>query len=243
MSVITNNASNAVASASERTSAWMKASYFQAETDMLNKLEGQPMLAFEKEFLRWMLSDGAYALLVQQQPSESSISLRIDWIDFASYANEKETCMYAGGEKDEKGNLKGWASFPANEWLEQSLFAVHQDTRLLGRNIVKLGGQMMVEIAEKHNFVANDIDWYMPHLSSMYFKDKILEEMKAVGLYIPEERWFLNLPRIGNIASASAFAMIEEAMRTGILKHGQHILMMIPESARFSYCYCMMTVV
>lgn len=243
MSVITNNASNAVASASERTSAWMKASYFQAETDMLNKLEGQPMLAFEKEFLRWMLSDGAYALLVQQQSSESSISLRIDWIDFASYANEKETCMYAGGEKDEKGNLKGWASFPANEWLEQSLFAVHQDTRLLGRNIVKLGGQMMVEIAEKHNFVANDIDWYMPHLSSMYFKDKILEEMKAVGLYIPEERWFLNLPRIGNIASASAFAMIEEAMRTGILKHGQHILMMIPESARFSYCYCMMTVV
>ena len=243
MSVITNNASNAVASASERTSAWMKASYFQAETDMLNKLEGQPMLAFEKEFLRWMLSDGAFALLVQQQPSESSISLRIDWIDFESYANEKETCMYAGGEKDDKGNLKGWASFPANEWLEQSLFAVHQDTRLLGRNIVKLGGQMMVEIAEKHNFVADDIDWYMPHLSSMYFKDKILEEMKAVGLYIPEERWFLNLPRIGNIASASAFAMIEEAMRTGILKRGQHILMMIPESARFSYCYCMMTVV
>lgn len=243
MSVTTGSATNAVASASERTSAWMRASYFQAETDILSKLEGQPMLAFEKEFLRWMLSDGAFALLVQPQPSPSGISLRIDWIDFASYANERETCMYAGGEKDGNGNLKGWASFPAEEWLAKSLFAVHQDTRLLGESIVELGGQMMVEMAKKHHFTADDIDWYMPHLSSMYFKDKILEEMKVVGLYIPEERWFLNLPRIGNIASASAFAMIEETMRTGMLKSGQRILMMIPESARFSYCYCMMTVV
>lgn len=243
MSVMSGIATNAVASASERISAWMKASYFQTETDMLNKLEGQPMLAFEKEFLRWMLSDGAFALLVQPNPSPSGISLRIDWIDFASYANERETCMYAGGEKDESGNLQGWASFPGNEWLEKSLFAVHQDTRMLGENIVQLGGRYMVEMARKHSFTADDIDWYMPHLSSMFFKDKILDEMKRIGLYIPEERWFVNLPKVGNIASASAFAMIEESMRSGMLKRGQRILMMIPESARFSYCYCHLTVV
>lgn len=243
MSVMTGLGTNAVASASERISAWMKSSYFQTETDLLNQLEGQPMLAFEKEFLRWMLSDGAFALLVQPQPSKQHLSLRIDWIDFTSFANEKETCMYAGGEKDDNGNLHGWASFPNSDWLTKSLFAVRQDTRMLGDNIVKLGGQYMVEMARKHHFTADDIDWYMPHLSSMYFKDKILEEMKLVNLYIPVERWFLNLPKIGNIASASAFAMIDEIMRSGKLERGQKILMMIPESARFSYCYCMMTVV
>ena len=60
---------------------------------------------------------------------------------------------------------------------------------------------------------------------------------------IPEEKWFLNLPHVGNIGSASAFAMIEELMYSGRLKKGQKLLLMIPESARFSYCYCMLTVV
>lgn len=242
MSVLTGAAKNAVASASERLSAWMRASYFQSEADYLQRLDREPILAFEKEFLRWMLSDGAFALLVQPKPAERGLSLRIDWIDITSYANEKETCMYAGGEKDAEGNLQGWTMFDENEWLSRSLFAVRQDTRLLGDNIVKLGGRYMADMAKKHHFTADDIDWYMPHLSSMFFKDKILEEMKRVDLYVPEERWFLNLPRVGNIASASAFAMIEEAMRSGRLRNGQHILMMIPESARFSYCYCMLTV-
>lgn len=242
MSVLAGFAHNAVATASERLSAWMQSRYFQSESDLFESLDDKPMLAFEKEFLRWMLSDGAFALLVQDHPSGSGLSLRIDWIDMTSYANEKETCMYAGGEKDERGRLHGWASFPENEWLTRSLFAVKQDTRVLGENIVKLGGRFMVELSKKHGFKPDDIDWYMPHLSSMFFKDKILDEMKRVDMYIPEERWFLNLPRVGNIASASQFAMIEEAMRSGILRCGQKILMMIPESARFSFGYCMLTV-
>lgn len=243
MSVCTGCARNAVASASERLSAWMKASYFQTETEHLKRLEQEPMLAFEKEFLRWMLSDGAYALLVQPQAAHNGLSLRIDWIDITSYANEIETCMYAGGEKNERGELQGWTMFSGKEWLLKSLFAVRQDTRMLGENIVKLGGRCMQAMADKHGFTSNDIDWYLPHLSSMFFKDKILEEMKRTGMYIPEERWFLNLPKVGNIASASAFAMIEEIMRSGKLRRGQRLLLMIPESARFSYCYCMMTVV
>jgi len=242
MSVMTGCANNAVASASERLSAWMRASYFQNETALLKRLEKEPMLAFEKEFLRWMLSDGAYALLVQPRPAREGLSLRIDWIDITSYAGEMDTCMYAGGEKDEQGKLQGWAMFTGQEWLDRSLFAVRQDTRMLGENIVRLGGRCMQEMARKHGFTAKDIDWYLPHLSSMFFKDKILDEMRRTGLYIPEERWFLNLPTVGNIASASAFAMIEELLRSGKLRRGQCILLMIPESARFSYCYAMMTV-
>jgi len=76
----------------------------------------------------------------------------------------------------------------------------------------------------------------------MFFKEKILEGSAKKGFLIPEEKWFLNLPHVGNIASASAFAMVEELMYSGKLKKGQKILMMIPESARFSYCYCMLTV-
>lgn len=242
MAVKLGESTNAVVSASERPSAWLKASYFQEESEKLALLEEQPMLAFEKDFLRWMLSDGAFALLLQGKPNEHDLSLHIDWIDLTSFAGTRQTCMYAGAEKLADGRLKGWADYPQQEWLSKSLFALKQDTRLLAENVVKLGVDFLLELGKKHQFTPDDIDWFLPHLSSMFFKDKILEESKNGGFFIPEEKWFLNLPRIGNIGSASAFAMIEELLYSGNLKKGQKILLMIPESARFSYCYCMLTV-
>ena len=233
---------NAVAVASERSSAWMRASYFQKESEQLAQLEDQPMLAFQKDFLRWMLSDGAFSVLLQGKPSASGLSLRLDWIDITSYANTKETCMYAAADKDADGHVKGWASFPQSEWLTESIFAIKQDTRMLSENIVPLGVQYLIEMGKKHQFTPDDVDWFLPHMSSMFFKDVILEETAKQGFAIPEERWFYNLPKIGNIGSASAFAMLEELMDSGLLKQGQKVLVMVPESARFSYCYFMLTV-
>ena len=233
---------NAVAVASERSSAWMRASYFQKESEQLAQLEDQPMLAFQKDFLRWMLSDGAFSVLLQGKPSASGLSLRLDWIDITSYANTKETCMYAAADKDADGRVKGWASFPQSEWLTESIFAIKQDTRMLSENIVPLGVQYLIEMGKKHQFTPDDVDWFLPHMSSMFFKDVIIEESAKQGFAIPEERWFYNLPKIGNIGSASAFAMLEELMDSGQLKQGQKVLVMVPESARFSYCYFMLTV-
>ena len=233
---------NAVAVASERSSAWMRASYFQKESEQLAQLEDHPMLAFQKDFLRWMLSDGAFSVLLQGKPSASGLSLRLDWIDITSYANTKETCMYAAADKDADGHVKGWASFPQSEWLTESIFAIKQDTRMLSENIVPLGVQYLIEMGKKHQFTPDDVDWFLPHMSSMFFKDVILEELAKQGFVIPEERWFYNLPKIGNIGSASAFAMLEELMDSGQLKQGQKVLVMVPESARFSYCYFMLTV-
>lgn len=242
MAVELGLAKNAAIVASERLSVWMQSSYFQKESEQLSELDNQPMLAFQKEFLRWMLSDGAFAVLLQDKPNKDGLSLKLDWIDITSFANTKETCMYAGCDKDENGKLKGWASFPQDKWLTESLFAVKQDTRILSEYIVPLGVDFLLKLSEKYHFTPEDVDWFLPHLSSMFFKDVILEEIKKRGFYIPEEKWFLNLPYVGNIGSASGFAMIEELMYSGKLKKGQKILIMIPESARFSYCYCMLTV-
>lgn len=242
MSVFLNPSANAVATASEKTSSWMRASYFQKEYENLAKLNDQPTIAFEKEFLRWMLSDGAAALLLTSTPADDGPSLRVDWIEVTSFANTMETCMYAGADKDENGNLHGWASFPTDQWLNHSLFALKQDARLLSENIVRLGVEYLIQLSKKHSFSPDDVNWFLPHLSSIFFKDKILEESARQGFFVPENRWFYNLSEIGNIGSASAFAMLEEIMHSGKLNKGDRILMMVPESARFSYCYCMFTV-
>jgi 3-oxoacyl-[acyl-carrier-protein] synthase-3 len=242
MSVLTGSAKNAVCCGSERMSAWMTARYFEKETELFNQINKRSMLAFEKEFLRWMLSDGGAALLLQNQPAKNALSLHVDWIEITSYSHEIETCMYAGGEKREDGSLAGWTMFPESEWLTKSLFSIKQDTRILGENIVPIGGRYLMELEKKRNFKADDIDWFLPHLSSMFFKEKIMNEFEKIGFYIPEEKWFLNLSKIGNIGSASPFAMVEELLYSGKLEKGEKLLLMIPESARFSYSYCMLTV-
>lgn len=241
-STLTGNAENAVCVASERLSAWMMARYFEKESELINQLTDKPILAFEKEFLRWMLSDGSVALLLQDKPAEDGLSYRIEWIELTSFAHEIETCMYAGGEKNENGEFVGWAQFPEQEWLDRSLFSLKQDTRLLDENIIKLGGRFLQDIVSRRRFDPASVDWFMPHLSSMYFWEKIKHQLAAFGYDIPEEKWFVNLPQIGNVASVSPFAMLEGLNRSGRAKKGDRILLMVPESARFSYAYALLTV-
>lgn len=242
LSILSGEKSNAVCVASERFTAWTQAKNFESEIEKLSQLEERPIIAFEKEFLRWMLSDGAGAFLLQNRPAETGFSFEIKWIELTSYANQMETCMYAGGEKNEKGELLGWTLFPESEWLTKSLFSVKQDTRLLGNNIISLGGKFLMEIAKKRSMEAEDIDWFLPHLSSMFFKDKIMAELDSLKFHIPEEKWVLNLPEIGNVASVSNFAMMNDLLHSGKLKKGDNVLWMVPESARFSYGYALLTV-
>jgi 3-oxoacyl-[acyl-carrier-protein] synthase-3 len=80
MSVKLGEKHKAVACASERLSTILKSNQFEDEVQQLIKLEQNPYIAFEKDFLRWMLSDGAGAFLIEERPNSYGISLQIDWI-------------------------------------------------------------------------------------------------------------------------------------------------------------------
>ncbi|MDF2448969.1 MAG: hypothetical protein K0R26_1473 [Bacteroidota bacterium] len=242
LSILAGNTSNAVVSGSEKLSSFMLASHFEKETERLAEFEQNPMIAFEKDFLRWMLSDGAAALLLENKPRPDSLSLKIEWLEIRSYANQLETCMYVGSEKNEDGSIKGWKEFTPDEWLEKSIFSFKQDTKLLGREIVPTGTKYLKEILDKRGFDVTTIDYFLPHLSSEFFRSKIADEILKYDIQIPQEKWFTNLTSTGNIGSASIFMMVEELMNSGKLKKGQKILLMVPESARFTYAYCLLTV-
>ena len=67
---------------SERFSRWMLAKFFKEEAAKVARLEGgDGIIAFEKDFLRFMLSDGAGAALLQSVPNPSGLSLKIEWIE------------------------------------------------------------------------------------------------------------------------------------------------------------------
>lgn len=233
---------NAVCVGSERMSAWMTADKFNHEAENLKLLEERPIVAFKREFLRWMLSDGAGAFLLENKPRENETSLKIEWIDFYSYAHEIEACMYSGCEKQEDGSLKSWAEYPAEEWLNQSIFALKQDTKLLDKYILVKGAESLRASFTKHDLDPDSIDHVLAHISSGYFKEGLKEEFANVGLDFPWEKWFYNLSEVGNIGAGSIFIAVEQLMNSGKLKKGERIMLCVPESGRFAYSCALLTV-
>ena len=245
MAVLSGLASNAVATGSELASAVLHARNFAAESEhRINELESNPEIAFEKDFLRWMLSDGAGAFLLQSQPARQGMSLRIDWIDVLSQAGNMEVCMYAGGEKQADGSLKGWKTFPAEEWGRRSLFAVKQDVRLLNESVVNQTiGKLLEKVMATRGLTPAAIDWFLPHMSSEYFRLPLANYMTDVGFPIAQEKWFTNLHTKGNTGSASIYIMVDELLKSGRLSNNDHILCFIPESGRFTGSLMQLTVV
>ncbi|MFU8818397.1 MAG: beta-ketoacyl-ACP synthase III [Desulfurivibrio sp.] len=245
MAVLAGLHRNAVVTGSETASASMTANNFSAENEArVDELETSPVIAFEKDFLRWMLSDGAGAMLLQPQPNADGISLRIEWIEQFSYAHELPVCMYAGGDKNAEGRLVSWHEYPGSEVMKESLFALKQDVKLLNDKVIQMTVERgLTDTMARHPLRAEEIDWFLPHYSSGFFRDKVYEAIRKVGLDIPLERWFTNLPRVGNVGSASIYLMLEELFNGNRLRRGQKILCYIPESGRFSTAFMLLTVV
>jgi 3-oxoacyl-[acyl-carrier-protein] synthase-3 len=246
MNVALGLVGNAVATGSELASTFLRAGMFQeVSPECETALEARPILAFQADFLRWMLSDGAGAAFLSGTPPAGRSALRIDWIDHLSYANELETCMYAGAVKNADGSLTGWRSFDSlPEAVSSDAFLVQQDVNLLNREIIKTAvDRALSRVIARRGIVPTDVDWFLPHYSSDYFREPLRRRMGEIGFPIPMERWFSNLATKGNTGSASIFILLEELFHSGRLRKGERLLCMIPESGRFSMAYMLLTVV
>lgn len=246
MSVLSGSSENAVATGSELASTFMLARNFTPESEArVSELEQRPEVAFEKDFLRWMLSDGAGAMLLQAAPAAEGPSLRIEWLELHSYAHSNSACMYGGAVKNSDGSLRGWREFDSmEEILKRSVLTVKQDVKLLNESIVHTTvEQALPGIAAKHALSPEEVDHFLPHMSSEYFRPRLAEGLDRIGFSIPQEKWFTNLSEKGNTGSASIYIMLEELFHSGRLRAGERILCFVPESGRFSTSFMLLTVV
>ncbi|MBJ2123477.1 MULTISPECIES: beta-ketoacyl-ACP synthase III [unclassified Flavobacterium] len=241
LSIKSGNSKNAICTGSEKVSTWLNAQKYNHEADNLKSLEEQPIIAFKKDFLRWMLSDGAGAFLLENKP-RGPISLKIEWMEAFSYAYELETCMYAGGDKLENGEIKGWSDYSPEQWLNESVFSIKQDVKLLDEFILSKGAESMKDAMDKNNIKSEDITYFIPHVSSNFFVEGLKKGLNEKGIGMSDDKWFMNLSRVGNVGSASIYLALEELMNSGNLKKGDKILLSVPESGRFSFAYAYLTV-
>ena len=245
MNVMSGCSSNAVATGSEVASLTLRANAYASLKDErpAEDIRRRPELAFEKDFLRWMLSDGAGAMLLESHPRDGQLSLQIDWLEVISFANELESCMYAGAMKDASGQLVGWREFSLQEMVDKDLLALKQDVKLLNQHIVPLTLERgLTMVREKHPLSVDDIDFFLPHISSEYFREKLAQGLENIGFPLPQEKWFTNLTTKGNTGAASIYIMLEELFNSGRLKRGERILCFVPESGRFISSFMLLTV-
>ena len=238
----------AAAAGSELSSGLGRASRFRLPQQDVTKEEliKDPVLSMNKEFLRWIAADGAASLVLSSRPRAGALSLRIDWLDCESLANEFDVCMYQGGEKDRTtGRLKGWLQEPdLQRMIERNYFCITQDVALLKKHVIAAGiNRVLKKIVAKRGLRAQDYDLFFPHLSSFFFKDRVKRGLEEIDFVIPEERWYTNLDQVGNLGAAAMYSIIDQAYREGVIKDGQRILCGVPESGRFSYYFMQLTAV
>jgi 3-oxoacyl-[acyl-carrier-protein] synthase-3 len=151
--------------------------------------------------------------------------------------------QYAGAEKREDGSLKGWQLFDQHELIDHSVLTIKQDVKLLNENIVPVTVRRTLEkVIRKTGIQADEIDYFLPHISSMFFYEKVYEALVEMGFMIPKERWFTNLATKGNAGAASIYIMLDELAKSGRLKRGDRLLCFVPESGRFSSSFMLLNV-
>jgi len=132
--------------------------------------------------------------------------------------------------------------YSPEEIMSQSILSLKQDVKLLSENIVKLGGIKLKALFDEKGLKSSDINYFLPHMSSEFFRNKIADELELNGIGMSKEKWFTNLDSMGNVGAGSVYLMIDELFNSGKLKKGEKMLLLVPESARFSYMYALLTV-
>ncbi len=228
-------ASLALAVASEMPSRLFKRSRFAAQgydTD------------FDAHFLRWMLSDGAGAVLLggpRALPGPAGLRLKLRWTHLRSFAGDYPVCMQLGLTPD---RATSHLDYPAWGDAEAAgALALRQDIRLLP-HLFDVCIHEYAHLAHTGWVPARGIDHFLCHYSSERFIPVVDELLNKAQLCIPRERWWSNLAWRGNTGAASIFVMLSEFLRTqsARLKPGDTVLCFIPESGRFTAGYMLLEV-
>lgn len=88
------------------------------------------------------------------------------------------------------------------------------------RVAVKHFSEAAVEAAEANGLPLGKVDWFIPHQANLRMIQSV-----AKRLDVPIERFFLTVQKYGNISSASIPIALDEAVRSGAIQPGQHIIL------------------
>jgi 3-oxoacyl-[acyl-carrier-protein] synthase-3 len=218
----------ATACAGEFASRWFQPSFYEGSA----LVDAKGRLRAEADYLRFTLSDGAGAVVMEPKSRPSGLSLKVDFIDLVSLAHLYDPCMWAGAMVENRADpLAGWSHAGPLASHAAGSFALLQDFTLLKRVIRAWVGVYLRKV-EEGRIRPSEVDHLLCHYSARSIREELVTLLQKTDGMIPEEKWFSNLSTVGNVGSASIWIMLEEFLRSGRLKAGERILCVVPESGR-----------
>ncbi|MGY4653370.1 3-oxoacyl-[acyl-carrier-protein] synthase III [Mycobacterium sp. URHB0021] len=229
---------NAISVASEFASRWFKSSRYEP----MGATAEQGTLPLEAAFLRYMLSDGAGAVVIESEPRATGVSLRIDWISLTSYAHTETACMYLGSSN--KSCAMSWGDYSSASVADaDGATVLRQDLSLLP-HLVNVGVDEYERLRSLGKFDPSTLSWLPAHYSSEKMKEMVLGEFSRRGISMDRpEILYSNLTSVGNIGSAAIYVILNEMMEQGLVRDGDTLLCMVPESGRFAVSFMHLTAV
>src|SRR5256884_3849938 len=106
--------------------------------------------------------------------------------------------------------------------VDMNLATIH----MTGKEVYKQAVTAMVNASKKvladAGLTADDVACVIPHQANL----RIIEAI-AGRLKIPLDRFYVNLDRYGNTSAAAVAIALDEANRSGRIKHGDYVLMVV----------------
>ncbi|HEU0181487.1 MAG TPA: 3-oxoacyl-[acyl-carrier-protein] synthase III C-terminal domain-containing protein, partial [Agromyces mariniharenae] len=182
----------------------------------------------DSHFLRWMLSDGAGAVVLEFQPHPTRPSLRLDWVRHVSLAHEHDVCMRAGMDGPEPVVGGTWQDVDIADAQAAGMFVIRQDVSMLDE-LADAGLKQFEELVDIGLVDVSHLDHVICHYSTNVFRDLAFDGLRRRIPTLDTDRWYSNLETRGNTGSASIFIALEEAWRSGRFAPGETVLLAVPE--------------
>ena len=120
-------------------------------------------------------------------------------------ANGRDLLLPGGGSK---------TTPISHESVERGLHYLNMiEASLSFRVAVRHFIESIKEALEANNLNVEDVNWFIPHQANVRMFQNIAKSLK-----VPFERFYLTLPKYGNISSASCAISLDEAVRDGSIK-------------------------
>jgi 3-oxoacyl-[acyl-carrier-protein] synthase III len=213
---------SALSIGAEHASEVLKSSAIRPIDDRAEHDDVRKSQWFMSVFLRFMLSDGAGAFLLERTPRPEGISLRVDWTHSSSFAHAGPLCMK----------------------LDNATRLLSQDVTVLSRYFYGFAREFVATALERHKEKLPSYRVVLPHMSSFFFQrrmEKILRELSPNAAQ-PVPYW-TNLATAGNTGAASIYVMLDHYLRQHTLTSGDRLLLFIPESGQFNFVLVSLTAV
>ncbi len=156
-----------------------------------------------------LFGDGAGAAVIARTPAGATYGVN-------------DIYLGADGSNPELLNIPaGGSSLTASE---ATLAQGQHFLKMNGKEVFKFASRVIVQASEEilnaNNLSMDDVDIIIPHQANIRIIENASKAMK-----VPMDKFFINLDRYGNTSAASVPVAMDEAVSSGLIQAGHHVLL------------------